>query len=216
MPSIFVVFGASGGTGQHFVRRALADGHTVRAIARTPSKLTVAPNLEVIRGSITEPLDLDKVLSGATYVVAMLGEKDTQSHTPICRNFVEQLVPAMRRQGVKRFMFQAGAMSKPYDRGMGVVLWIMRRVIARPAGYEGQHRDNEKVMEYLATQGNDIEWMVHLAGISGEGPSKGKLQRTDGFPGVAPFIDTADYNYRTVQDAAAVRKSEYSTYGKSG
>lgn len=214
MPSIFVVFGATGGTGQHFVRRALADGHTVRAVARTPSKLAAAPSLEITQGSITEPLDLDKVLSGATYVVAMLGDKETQSHTPICRNFVEQLVPAMRRQNVKRFMYQAGAMSKPYNGSLGPILWTMRQLIAKPFGYEGQHRDNEKVMEYLATDANDIEWMVHLAGISGDGPSKGRLERTKGSPSIAPFVDTADYNYRTVQDAEAVRKSEYSAYAK--
>lgn len=215
MSKTFLVFGASGHTGQHFVRRALADGHKVRAVVRSPEKLAPTSGVEVVKGSITEQMDLDTQLAGVDYVVAMLGDKETQSHTPICRNFVEQLVPAMRRQGVKRFLYQAGAMSCPYNGRLGPVLWILRNTMARGFGFEGQHRDNEAVMEYLATRGKDIEWMVHLAGIYGDGPSKGTLQRSKSKTSVAQHVDTADYNYRAVMDAGAIHQCEFSCYGKA-
>jgi uncharacterized protein YbjT (DUF2867 family) len=38
-----VIFGASGGTGQHLVQQTLAQGHTVTAFARRPDSILAAP-----------------------------------------------------------------------------------------------------------------------------------------------------------------------------
>ncbi|MER2115260.1 MAG: NAD(P)H-binding protein, partial [Solibacillus isronensis] len=37
-----IVFGATGGVGQHFVEMAVKAGHTVTAFVRTPEKLKTA------------------------------------------------------------------------------------------------------------------------------------------------------------------------------
>ena len=110
--STFLVLGATGGTGQHLVKQVLADGHRVRALARTPSKLRAqGENLDIVQGSITEDLDLDALVDGVDYVVAMLGDRATQQEKMICSPFIQKLVPAMRRKGVRRMLFQAGALS---------------------------------------------------------------------------------------------------------
>jgi uncharacterized protein YbjT (DUF2867 family) len=57
-----------GGTGKHFVSRALADGHKVRALVRTPDKLPVGvKNLEVRRGSITDTIDTDELVADGRF-----------------------------------------------------------------------------------------------------------------------------------------------------
>ena len=213
---LFLVLGASGGTGKHFVRQAIRDGHRVRALVRTPTKLPSDLSdqqlLQVVQGSITGAVDTDALVAGVDYVVSMLGDKEAQRHEKINTAFVKQLVPAMRRHGVKRFLYQAGGLSRPYQGSLSPLLWVLRYTLAR--GFAGQHEDNEAVMEYLATEANDIEWMVHRAGIGSDGPSKGRLQRSETDFSVGTHVDCADYNHRTVRDAQAVRTCAFSCYEK--
>lgn len=210
----FLVFGGTGQTGQHFVRIALEQGHRVRALARTPAKFTEHhPDLEVVRGSVTESPDLDALLPGVDAVVAMLGDVTAQQDRMINTEFVRQLVPAMRRHGVKRFLYQAGGFSAAPGRPLPLPLRLVRATIAR--SYLGQHRDNEAVMRYLTDEADDIEWMVHRAGIGSDGPSKGVLERSSRAISIGTFRDCADYTLRTVLDDAAVHTCDPSRYARA-
>ena len=207
------MLGATGGTGRHFVSLALQDGHQMRALVRNLAKLTWQDaNMEVQQGSITDELDLDSLVAGVDFVVAMLGDVHLQQHARLNTAFVGKLIPAMRRHGVKRFLYQAGGLSRPYQGQLTPFLWLIRNTLAR--GYEGQHEDNEAVMAYLATAAPDIEWMVHRAGIGSDGPSKGSLRRSADTFSIATHRDCAAYNYRTVQDAAAIHTCSLSCYEK--
>jgi uncharacterized protein len=209
----FVVFGASGQTGQHFVSLALSEGHIVRALVRNPARLAFeSPALDVHQGSITDMLNLDALVQGADFVISMLGDAETQKKTKINTAFVQQLIPAMRRQGVKRFLYQAGGLSKPPNQPLSPALWTIRNTVAR--GFIGQHEDNEAVMEYLAAAAHDLEWMVHRAAIGSNGPSKGVLERSKKNLSVATFVDCAAYNYRTLLDPSAVHTCDLSCYQK--
>lgn len=191
----FLVFGATGQTGQHFTSLALKDGHRVRTLARTPSKLDGrGPNLEVHQGSVTDAPDLPLLLDGVDAVVCLLGDARLQRTSKINTAFVGKLVPAMRRSGVSRFLYQAGGLSAPPGRRLTPALWAIRHTIAR--SYIGQHQDNEAVMRYLADDAMDIDWMVHRAGIGSNGPSKGVLERSSKAVSIATFLDCATYNYR--------------------
>lgn len=209
----FVVFGATGQTGQHFVLLALRAGHQVRALARNPAKLVSDdPHLTVHQGSITDVLDLDEMLQGADFVVSMLGDAALQKTTKINTAFVRNLIPAMRRQGVKRFLYQAGGLSARPGQRLSPTLWTIRNTVARK--YIGQHEDNESVMQYLTDSAGDIEWMVHRAGIGSNGPSKGVLQRSASGISIATFQDCAAYNYRTLTDSAAIHTCDFSHFRK--
>ena len=209
----FLVLGATGGTGKHFVAQALADGHRVRALVRTPAKLAAGGDrLDVRQGSITDEIDIDELLTGVEFVVAMLGDRIVQQQHRINTAFARKLVPAMRRQDVRRFLYQAGGLSRPYGGHLSPVLWTIRHTLAR--GFIGQHEDNEAVMAFLATEANDIEWSVHRSGIGSDGPSKGVLERSPASFSVATHRDCADYNYRTVMDQSAVHTADFSRYRK--
>ncbi|MBT2503502.1 NAD(P)-dependent oxidoreductase [Curtobacterium sp. ISL-83] len=207
----FLVFGGTGQTGRHFVRLALQQGHAVRVLARTPSKLAMEhEDLQVVPGSITSELDLDALLTGTDAVVAMLGDVAAQRERQVNTEFVRALVPAMRRQGVRRFLYQAGGLSAAPGKRLAPALRLVRSTIAR--GYIGQHEDNEAVMRYLDEEARDIEWMVHRAGIGSDGPSKGELYRSPSAISIGTFVDCAAYNLRTVQDERAVHTCDPSTY----
>ncbi|MFS0731605.1 NAD(P)H-binding protein [Curtobacterium sp. 1P10AnD] len=208
-----LVFGATGQTGQHFVRLALAAGHSVRAVARTPSKLAVThDDLDVVQGSITEPLDLDALLDGVDAVVAMLGDRATQATRSINDEFVRALVPAMRRRGVRRFLYQAGGLSAKPRKRLPLALRVVRRTIAR--SYDGQHRDNEAVMRYLDSEARDLQWVVHRAGIGSDGPSKGRLRRSSWWISIGTFVDCAEYSLRLLVDDDAVHTCDGSAYAR--
>ena len=210
----FLVLGATGQTGKHFTALALQDGHRVRALVRNPGKLAVdSPNLEVRPGSITEVPDLDGLVDGVDAVVSLLGDAQLQKTRKINTAFVRELVPAMRRHGVTRFLYQAGALSAPPDQKLPPPLWTIRHTVAR--GYTGQHEDNEAVMRYLADDAMDIEWMIHRAAIGSDDPSKGVLERSASKISVATFRDCAAYNYRLLSDSTAVHTCGLSSYRKS-
>ena len=207
----FLVFGATGQTGQHFVSLALKEGHRVRALARNPAKLAVAnPNLEVRQGALSDINQLDELVQGVDFVISMLGDVGVQKVHKMNTAFVRNLVPAMRRQGVKRFLYQAGGLSKPPGERLSPVLWTVRNTVAR--GYIGQHQDNEAVMGYLMEEASDIDWVVHRAGIGSNGPSKGVLERSKKRISIATFGDCAAYNFRTVMDPSAIHTCDVSSY----
>jgi len=209
----YLLFGATGQTGKHFTSLALQDGHRVRALVRNPGKLAVdSPNLEVCQGSITEVPGLDGLIDGVDAVVCLLGDAQVQKKRKINTAFVRELVPAMRRHGVTRLLYQAGGLSAPPGQKLPPHLWALRHTVAR--GYIGQHEDNEAVMRYLADDAMDIEWMVHRAGIGSDGPSKGVLERSASRISMATFRDCASYDYQLLSDPAAVHTCDPSSYRK--
>ncbi len=211
--STFLVLGATGQTGRPFVDLLLGRGHRVRALVRNPARLgDRAAELDVRQGSITDPLDLDALVEGVDFVVMMIGDREAQQHAEVNTAFVRRLVPAMRRQGVRRLLYQAGGFSTPPGQRLPLFLRVIRGTIARP--YLGQHRDNEAVMRYLSDEARDLEWMVHRAGLRpGEG-SRGVLQRSDRFISVASFEDCADYSLRLITGDDGVHTCSGSRYAK--
>jgi putative NADH-flavin reductase len=67
------LFGATGAVGGHFLNKALAAGHEVAALVRTPEKLTKHTNLSALKGDVTSPSDVAKVILDADVVVSCLG-----------------------------------------------------------------------------------------------------------------------------------------------
>jgi putative NADH-flavin reductase len=67
------LFGATGAVGGHFLNKALAAGHEVAALVRTPEKLTEHTNLSALKGDVTSPSDVAKVILDADVVVSCLG-----------------------------------------------------------------------------------------------------------------------------------------------
>lgn len=206
-----LVLGATGQTGQHFTRLALDAGHRVRALARTPGKLAVTHDaLEVVQGSVTDTLDLDALLDGVDGVVVMLGDVVAQRDRLVNTEFVRRLVPAMRRHGVRRLLYQAGGLSAAPGKRLMPVLRLVRATVAR--SYDGQHRDNEAVMRYLDTEARDLAWVAHRAGIGSDGPSKGALRRSRTWISIGTFVDCAAYNLRLLFDDDAVHSCDGSAY----
>src|SRR5260370_35880075 len=69
-----LILGATGGTGRLVVEQALAAGHTVTALVRSPEKLAIRnSNLRVVAGRATDPEDVARALASADAVLSTLG-----------------------------------------------------------------------------------------------------------------------------------------------
>ncbi len=68
-----VILGASGGIGRHLVKRAVARGHNVVAVARSTSTLEVSPLVQVERGALMDLAFLTRAFEGADAVLSSIG-----------------------------------------------------------------------------------------------------------------------------------------------
>src|ERR1700737_1901819 len=93
-----VVLGATGRTGRLVVEQALAAGHTVTALVRSPEKLTAGhSNLRVVRGEATETAAVSSALEGADAVISTLGGKGS-----VIADSTRATAPAPRKAGARR------------------------------------------------------------------------------------------------------------------
>ena len=93
-----VVLGATGATGRLVVEQALAAGHTVNALVRSPAKLTLRnPNLHVIAGQATDPSAVLRALEGADALISTLGGKGS-----VISDSTQAIVDAAPKAGVGR------------------------------------------------------------------------------------------------------------------
>jgi putative NADH-flavin reductase len=110
-----LIFGASGGIGRQCVELALAEGHQVTALLRTPSKLDlVHPNLHIIKGDISDPGSFSKYLENKDAVISAIGvsggfgkDKPTTLYSEGNRNVLHE----MKKAGITRvFVISASAL----------------------------------------------------------------------------------------------------------
>jgi NAD(P)H-binding len=211
----YLVLGGTGRTGKHFISLVLNKGHKVKALVRNPEKIeNQNPNLEIVKGSIADFNKIDELLKGVDFVISMLGDAQLQKTENINTAFVKKLIPAMRQQGIKRFLYQAGGFTQKYKERLPFLTWIIKNTLARFYGLLGQHRDNEAVIEYLVEDAKDIEWMVHRASLISDGVSKGVLKRNKTRNSLATFGDCAEYNFNLLNDNSAIHTCDLSYYDK--
>lgn len=102
------LFGATGQTGQPFLQKALEAGYTVKALVRSPEKVTQqSDRLEVIKGDALNPTDIEKTIAGTDIVVSLIGHVDGSPkwlQTDATRN----VVAAMKKEGVERIISLSG------------------------------------------------------------------------------------------------------------
>jgi putative NADH-flavin reductase len=95
------VFGGTGRTGIHVVRKALAAGHEVTALARTPDKMGIQDaKLTVVQGDVTDRAAVDKTVAGADAVISALA--------PTVAG-MQNIVAAMKAAGITRIVVTSGA-----------------------------------------------------------------------------------------------------------
>jgi nucleoside-diphosphate-sugar epimerase len=217
MSKRIVVFGATGATGTHLVKHALEAGLTVRAFVRSPDKLPAelrsSPNLEVFQGDLTDLIAVDKAIEGADYLVSTAGDASKTGKPMMMTAFITQAVTSMRKHGVKRLVYQAGAFSPMPGQTLPFMLRLMRPTIGGLMGMEPMLADNDSVMAYLVANASDLEWTVTRPGMIKKAPSRGALKgTTTPASGSVNFTDLAAFDLAVAQSSDFVRQAPYPSY----
>ena len=189
------IFGATGRTGRPLVDQALAAGHDVAALARTPSKLDASSDrLRVVQGDVLDPDAVAGVVEGADAVLLALGP--TKGAPPnLMAAAAQNVVAAMRQHDVRRVVTVTGAgVPDARDPG-GLGPAFMRGVMKVVAG--GLLSDSEAHVDALRRSG--LDWTAVRAPRLTEAPATGSYQT--GYLSMGPGhsiarADVADYVLR--------------------
>lgn len=101
-----VVLGATGRTGRLVVEQALAAGHTVTALVRSPEKLAVrSPNLHVVAGQATDPSAIGLALERADALISTLGGAGS-----VISDSTRAIIEAAHKAGVSRVILLSSFM----------------------------------------------------------------------------------------------------------
>lgn len=102
------LFGSTGRVGTRVLEYALAEGHTVRALVRDPSKLAPRKGLTVIAGDIHDLEKVRETVRGADAVISTLGGAGVEDPGTAQSQGMRNIVQAMTELGVRRVLGVAG------------------------------------------------------------------------------------------------------------
>lgn len=197
------VFGATGGTGRAFVEQALDAGHTITALARTPSKLNIDhPGLTVIQGDALVAADVAQTVAGADGVLASLGS-GLNDETKVVSRGTEQIIAAMVAEGVRRLVV-IGAMGTgdSADQVGFAFKMIMKTVLKKTMA--------EKEAQEKIVAASGLDWvMVRPSGLT-DGPRTGNYTF-----GVDKSLKAGQISRADVADFALKQFSEDTFVGKT-
>lgn len=191
-------------TGRRVLQRLLDAGSTVRALARTPSKLGAhVERLTVIEGDVLDPSAVGKTIAGADAVISVFGQVKGSPRTPQTdgtRNIVDQ----MRAHGVRRIIsLSGGGLRDPHDRPKAAdrVIQILLKVFAGHVLADAQG--------HLAVlQDSELDWTVVRGPRLSEEPGTGTYRT--GWVGVDTGTrisrdDLVDFILTQIDDTRYVR-----------
>jgi uncharacterized protein YbjT (DUF2867 family) len=189
-----VVLGATGRTGRLVVEQALAAGHTVTALVRSPEKLTIRDsNLRVVTGEATDTAAVSKVMEGADAVISTLGGTGS-----VITDSTQAIVAAARKTGVSR-VFVLSSSFVERDR-----LNTVTRLLTEVA-MGGVIKD--KIAGEQVLRGSDLEWTIVYASPLTDGPASGSVEVLPerSKRGILQRISRADVAAWMVQAAAGAQ-----------
>ncbi len=208
----FLVFGATGLTGQEIVKQGLELGHEITAFVRNPMKLTINhPNLSSIVGDVTDTQGVRNAVAGYDVVVSALGTR-TPFKGDVFSVGVKNIADGMHRHGVKRLVvMSAFGVGDSQKKASSPFLKIAARTILKPT-----FDDKAKGERYLL-QG-DLDFTCIHPVLLTNGPKLGFGRYRTGEHirlGMMPKIsraDVADFMLRIAADKSTIRKTIVISY----
>jgi putative NADH-flavin reductase len=195
------IIGASRGIGLETVRRGLALGHTVKAMARSDKPDGLAgETLTWLQGDATSPDDLEHLLVGADAVIQTLGVANPFSCQPVTlfSTSTRHLVELMQRVGPKRLIVVTG-FGAGDSRGKGSLLY---EKLFFPLILSRIYKDKD-VQEDIVKQ-SGLDWTIVRPGLLTKGRRTGHVKaiaEPDRWrSGVISRADVADFLITQIDD----------------
>lgn len=163
-----LIVGATGGTGRELVKQGLERGHEVTAFARRPEAVAVRhENLRVARGDVMDPASVAAAMAGQEAVLSALGHKRWFYPTRILSQGTANLLDAMAKQGVRRFVCETslGVGESWWRLGLYYTLFVIPVIL--PLYYWDKNRQ-ERIVRASAA-----DWILVRPGALNNGRKRG-------------------------------------------
>jgi nucleoside-diphosphate-sugar epimerase len=201
------IFGAAGATGRVLVEQALEKGYEVAAFDRHTAGLTIQHSkLKLVQGDVFKQEDVEAAIEGQDAVICVLGVKPTVT-APVCSGGTKNIIEAMDKYGVKRFICQSAFAVAALDGEWKEVPWMVPLLSISP---KVKAMFADKVLQEQFVRQSDLDWIIVRPARLTDEPGKGTY--TSGAPlhfGVNAKIgraDVADFLLKQVADNTYLRQ----------
>lgn len=207
-----VIFGANGGTGQHLVQQALAQGYTVTAFARRPETVLAAPapGLTVVQGDIHDGGSVSAAIMRQDAVLSALGARSL-GRSDVLEAGVRNMLAGMAAHGVNRIIV-LGASGATQDAGQhqGVLTRVLLQLVSATILREPfrSQREQERLLE-----ASPVNYTIVRPPRLLDRAATGRYRvQEDGLPPggtTIPRADVADFMLRQLTETRYIRKGPY-------
>ncbi len=202
-----VIFGAAGATGRIVVEQALEEGYEVTAFDRHIAPLTIQhPKLTLVQGDIFNPSEVEAAIAGQDVVVSVLGVGPGVT-IPVCSEGTKNIIAAMQKLGVKRFISQSAFAVAALDGEWREVPYLP---FILPFFPKVKAMFADKVVQEQEIVHSDLDWIIVRPAKLIDGPGRGEYKVRDPLwigPGAKiSRADVADFLLKQVNDDTYLRK----------
>ena len=204
-----VIFGAAGSTGRVLVEQALEKGYEVTGFDRhTQALMTIQnPKLSIVQGDIFNADQVEAAIAGQDAVLCVLGVKPGVT-IPVCSKGTENIIAAMQKVGVKRFICQSAFVVAALDGERREVSWILPLSLKLFPKVRSMFAD--KVIQEREVRQSDLDWIIIRPATLTDGPKTGNYKAgvplSIGLNAKISRADVADFLLKQVVDDTYLRR----------
>ncbi len=205
------LFGGSGKTGQPFLEKALQAGYRIKALARSPEKISQqSDHLEVIKGDVLQLQDVQRTVQGTDVTVSLFGHVKG-SPKWLQSDGTYNIISAMNAAGTQKIISLSGG-GLPFEKDRPkfadkIIRGIMKIVAPKVLN------DAERHAEIL--KDSDLDWVIVRGPRLTTEPEKGDYRV--GWVGVNASTsigreDLADFLLKQVEDNQYIHQMPFVSY----
>ena len=197
-----VIFGAAGNTGRKLVEQALEKGYEVTGFDRHPEALDIQhPKLTIVRGDIFDAAQVEAAIVGQDAVICVLGVRPGVT-IPVCSKGTENIIAAMQKVGVKRFICQSAYVVAALDGEWREAPWVLPLILPFFPKIKTTFADH--VIQEQITRQSSLDWIIVRPSKLADGPKTGHYKAgvhlSMGLSAKISRADVADFLLKQVYD----------------
>ncbi|MEJ2673537.1 MAG: SDR family oxidoreductase [Deltaproteobacteria bacterium] len=196
-----LIIGATRGIGLQLLEQALQAGHDVTALVRDPRKMPKPhERLKLIQGDIVDLEAVNRAMAGQEAVCVTIGIGVTWKPVTVFSQGTQNVLEAMRRQGVRRLICITG-IGAGDSKGHGGFLYYR---LFNPLLLKTIYADKDR--QEALIRNSETEWTIIRPGFLTNGPLTKKYRAITDLSGVtAGKISRADVAHFILAELATNR-----------